>query len=80
MAADIACWDFSGVDRIGVDDPVAALLFTGLSQIAQLVLVNGQIVVHGGQPTRVESAEVARRADDLIPVGDGLGTAALASG
>jgi len=50
------------VDRIGVNDPVAALLFTGLSQIARLVLINGQIVVQDGRPTRVESAEVARQA------------------
>ena len=50
------------MDRIGVNDPVAALLFTGLSQIARLVLNNGQIVVQDGRPTRVESAEVARQA------------------
>jgi hypothetical protein len=58
------------VDRIGVNDPVAALLFTGPSQIARLVLINGQIVVQDGRPTRVESAEVARQAYDLIPFDD----------
>jgi 8-oxoguanine deaminase len=58
------------VDRIGVNDPVAALLFTGLSQIARLVLINGQIVVQDGRPTRVESAEVGRQAYDLIPFDD----------
>jgi 8-oxoguanine deaminase len=70
MAADIACWDLTGVDRVGINDPVAALLFTGLSQIARLVLINGQIVVEDGRPTRVESAEVARQAHDLIPLDD----------
>jgi 8-oxoguanine deaminase len=60
MAADIACWDLTGVDRIGIHDPVAALLFTGLSQVARLVLVNGQIVVEGGVPTKVDPAEGAR--------------------
>ena len=58
------------MDRIGVNAPVAALLFTGPSQIARLVLINGQIVVQDGRPTRVESAEVARQAYDLIPFDD----------
>jgi 8-oxoguanine deaminase len=67
MAADIACWDLTGVDRIGINDPVAALLFTGLSQMARLVLVNGQVVIEGGLPTRVDPAEVAQLARDCIP-------------
>lgn len=68
-AADIACWDLTGVDRIGINDPVAALLFTGLSQTARLVFVNGQIVVEGGLPARLDPAEVARQARDRIPAG-----------
>ena len=67
MAADIACWDLTGVDRVGINDPVAALLFTGLSQTARLVLVNGEIVVEGGRPARADPAEVARQARDRIP-------------
>ena len=68
-AADIACWDLTGVDRIGINDPVAALLFTGLSQTARLVFVNGQIVVEGGLLARLDPAEVARQARDRIPAG-----------
>jgi 8-oxoguanine deaminase len=68
MAADIACWDLTGVDRIGVHDPVAGLLFTGLSHVARLVLVNGEVIVEGGRPTRVDPDEVARQAREQIPV------------
>jgi 8-oxoguanine deaminase len=67
MAADIACWDITGVDRIGINDPVAALLFTGLSQLARLVLINGQVVVEGGLPTQVDPAEIAQQVRDHIP-------------
>lgn len=67
MAADIACWDLTGVDRIGISDPVVGLLYTGLSQIAKLVLVNGEIVVEDGTPTRLDPAETAARARANIP-------------
>jgi 8-oxoguanine deaminase len=68
MAAEIACWDLTGVDRIGVHDPVAGLLFTGLSHVVRLVLVNGEVIVDGGRPTRVDPGEVARQAREQIPV------------
>ncbi len=68
-AADIVCWDLTGVDRIGINDPDAALLFTGLSQTARVVFVNGQIVVEGDLPARLDPAEVARQARDRIPAG-----------
>jgi hypothetical protein len=45
--------------------PSPALLFTGLSQLARLVMVNGQIGVEGGLPTQVDPAEVAQQARDL---------------
>jgi cytosine/adenosine deaminase-related metal-dependent hydrolase len=60
MAADIACWDLDAVDRAGVHDPVAALIFTGLSTRARLVLVNGSVVVEDGLPTRVDPQRAAR--------------------
>jgi 8-oxoguanine deaminase len=67
MGADIACWDFTGVDRIGINDPVAALLFTGLSQAAELVVANGEVLVEGGRPTRVDLDETIARARAVIP-------------
>ncbi|MBE1583761.1 amidohydrolase [Nonomuraea angiospora] len=60
QAADISCWDLTTVDRAGAHDPLAALLFTGLSDIAALVLVNGIPVVEGGKVTRVDVAAAAR--------------------
>ncbi|HET8657738.1 MAG TPA: amidohydrolase family protein [Micromonosporaceae bacterium] len=70
-SADIACWDLRGVDRAGVTDPVAALLFTGLSTIASLVLVNGRVVVRDGRHQlvdEVETAALVREALDLGPL------------
>lgn len=66
-AADIACWDVSTVDRIGVHDPAAGLLLTGLSDAASLVLVNGDVLVEDGAPTRADPAVVARAARRVIP-------------
>jgi hypothetical protein len=51
-----------------VHDPVAGLLFTGLSRVARLVLLNGEVIVEGGRPTRVDPGEVARQAREQIPV------------
>lgn len=67
-AADIACWDMTGVDRVGVHDPVAGLLMTGLSDIANLVLVNGRVVVEDGRPTQVDAHEVAAKGRALVPM------------
>lgn len=66
-AADIACFDLTTVDRIGIHDPVLGLLLAGLSDAASLVLVNGEVLVEDGLPTRVDPAEVAREARRLIP-------------
>jgi 8-oxoguanine deaminase len=67
MAADIACWDLTGVDRIGVHDPVAGLLMTGLSDAAQLVLVNGEVVVKDGRLVRLDPDEAAIAARAALP-------------
>lgn len=70
-SADIACWDLRGVDRAGVTDPVAALLFTGLSTVASLVLVNGRVVVRGGRAQLVDEVETValfREALSLEPL------------
>lgn len=40
---------------------------TGLSDIASLVLVNGQVVVEQSRPTRVDADEVAQTARAVIP-------------
>jgi cytosine/adenosine deaminase-related metal-dependent hydrolase len=68
-AADIACWDLETVDRVGVDDPVAGLLFTGLSDAASLVVVGGEVLVEGGRPSRLDPAAVASAARRAITSG-----------
>lgn len=66
-AADIACWDLTGVDRVGVHDPLIGLLMTGLSDKANLVIVNGEVLVQDERPTRVDLEAVAHTARSIIP-------------
>lgn len=60
--ADLAAWDLRGVDRVGVRDPVAGLLLTGISARATLVMVGGRLVVDGGQLVGADEASVSARA------------------
>jgi 8-oxoguanine deaminase len=65
-AADIACWDLTGVDRAGIRDPLAALLYTGLSDAAHTVLVGGRVVVRAGRPTLTDPARTASKMRRVI--------------
>lgn len=64
--ADIACWDLRTVDRVGIHDPLAGLLLTGLSDRATLVMVGGKVVVRDGHCTTVDELTVASTARRLI--------------
>lgn len=64
--ADLACWDFGTIDRVGVHDPVAGLLYTGLSDRATLVTVGGRVVVRDGRCTTVDERALAARANALL--------------
>jgi 8-oxoguanine deaminase len=66
-AADVACFDLTTVDRIGVHDPVAGLLMTGLSDSADLVIVDGDVLVEDGRPTGVDVDQVAAAARAAVP-------------
>lgn len=68
MAADIAAWDMTTVDRVGVHDPVVGLVLGGLSDRAELVLVNGEVVVREGRCTTVDERVIAQEARDAIPI------------
>lgn len=65
--ADLAGWDLRAVDRVGVHDPVAGLLLTGLSARAALVAVAGDVLVEEGTATSLDVAGVAARARAAIP-------------
>jgi 8-oxoguanine deaminase len=57
--ADVALFDVSGLRQAGADaDPVGALLFSPPSGVRHLI-VEGRMVVHGGQLTGADEAAVA---------------------
>ena len=66
-AADIAAWDITTVDRVGVHDPVIGLLLTGLSDRADLVVVGGEVMVQDGRCLSVDESEVAAAARATLP-------------
>ncbi len=66
-AADIAAWDITTVDRVGVHDPVIGLLLTGLSDRADLVIAAGEVVVQDGRCISVDEDEVAAAARATLP-------------
>ncbi|MXV90918.1 MAG: amidohydrolase family protein [Acidimicrobiia bacterium] len=65
--ADIAAWDITTVDRVGVHDPVIGLLLTGLSDRADLVIAAGEVVVRDGRCVSVDEDEVAAAARTTLP-------------
>jgi len=56
----------TGVDRVGVHDPVIGLVLTGLSTKASLVIVNGEVLIRDGKPTRVSEEDVVATATALL--------------
>ncbi len=66
FGADLAGWDMTTVDRVGVHDPVAGLVLTGISDRAHLVVVNGRVVVRDGRCVTVDERAVAREARRLL--------------
>ena len=68
MAADLAAWDLTTVDRVGVHDPVVGLVLGGLSDRAEMVMIGGEFVVRGGHCVTVDEHEAAKRALDAFPV------------
>jgi cytosine/adenosine deaminase-related metal-dependent hydrolase len=57
--ADVALWQLDDVDRAGIADPVAALVF-GARPLVDTLLVGGRIVVSGGELQTADEATVAR--------------------
>ena len=65
-AADLAGWDMTTVDRVGVHDPVAGLVLTGLGSQAALVAVAGRVLVEDGEPVAFDPHEIAARAREAL--------------
>jgi cytosine/adenosine deaminase-related metal-dependent hydrolase len=57
--ADVAAWDLGTVDRVGIDDAVAGLVLTGLSDRANFVAVGGEVLVRDGRCTAIDERAVA---------------------
>ena len=60
MAADIVAFDVTGIAHAGaaVHDPLAALVFCQ-PQAVDFAVVNGRVLVEGGQPTHLELGRLA---------------------
>ena len=56
----------TAVDRVGVHDPVAGLVLTGLGSQADLVAVAGRVLIEGGEPVGFDPAEIAARAREAL--------------
>jgi cytosine/adenosine deaminase-related metal-dependent hydrolase len=63
MRADIAIWDVSGVESAGSWDP-AALLLAGPTRVRDLI-VEGRMVVEGGQMVTIDMPAVVERQNRL---------------
>jgi cytosine/adenosine deaminase-related metal-dependent hydrolase len=62
-AADLAVFDLRGLEYAGAThDPIAALLFCGIDARAELVMVNGEVVVRDKHLVRLDEHSVAERA------------------
>jgi cytosine/adenosine deaminase-related metal-dependent hydrolase len=65
-AADLACFDVSGIAYAGShSDPIAALLFCGCDHTAQYTIVNGQVVVDNRRVVGVDEEELARKGNEI---------------
>ncbi len=66
MAADLALWDVGDIAYAGaLHDPVGALAFCVGRRRADLVLVNGEVVVEHGRLVRIDEERLVRRQNEL---------------
>jgi cytosine/adenosine deaminase-related metal-dependent hydrolase len=65
-AADLACFDVSGIAYAGShSDPIAALLFCGCDHTAKYTIVNGQVVVDDRRVVGIDEEELAKKANAI---------------
>jgi cytosine/adenosine deaminase-related metal-dependent hydrolase len=65
-AADVCCWDVTGVADAGVADPVAGLLWASPGRRPRHVVVGGEVVVRDGRLVADEEQAVAARLRRLL--------------
>jgi 8-oxoguanine deaminase len=65
-AADLVCWDVTGVADAGVADPLAGLLWAGPGRRPRHVVVGGRVVVRDGELVARPEREVARELAALL--------------
>jgi cytosine/adenosine deaminase-related metal-dependent hydrolase len=65
-AADLACWDVTGVADAGVADPLAGLLWAAPGRRPRHVVVGGRVVVRDGELVRRPEREVAEALRTLL--------------
>jgi cytosine/adenosine deaminase-related metal-dependent hydrolase len=65
-AADLACWDVTGVADAGVADPLAGLLWAWPGRRPRHVVVGGRVVVRDGELVQRPEREVAHALRALL--------------
>jgi 8-oxoguanine deaminase len=65
-AADLACWDVTGVADAGVADPLAGLLWAAPGRRPRHVVVGGRVVVRDGELVGRPEREVAEGLRSLL--------------
>jgi 8-oxoguanine deaminase len=65
-AADLACWDVTGVADAGVADPLAGLLWAAPGRRPRHVVVGGRVVVRDGQLVARPERDVAAALTRLL--------------
>lgn len=65
-AADVAIFELNKLEYTGaLSDPLAALIFSGISHEVDTTIVNGEIVVQKGRLVRVDEEEIIRKGNAL---------------
>jgi cytosine/adenosine deaminase-related metal-dependent hydrolase len=62
--ADLAIFDLNRIDMAGHHDPLAALLFQGISHQTKATIVNGKVVAREGRILGFDQDEATRNAND----------------
>jgi 8-oxoguanine deaminase len=65
-AADLVCWEVTGVADAGVADPLAGLLWAAPGRRARHVVVAGRVVVRDGELVRRPEREIAHALRALL--------------